>query len=457
MQDRRADVLADRVHAVVVALRAAPRRTRWSRRPRPARRGRPTSSSAGLDQGRVVQGHFVVVDAGAHRGVESAAGPRRRAAARRRCRRAPGPTPAPSSRRSSGDRSRPSLSTARLITCQCTSRSRTFSTSSTQRLVIQAQGHSGSNQKSRVVAATAGSCPRNHAVQPPCAGWQDAGVKTDATAASNLTRDEARERAALLTVAGYDLHARRHRRRRHPASGRSGRRRRSASAAPEPGAAHVRRPDRAARCTRPRSTAAPVDLDGFAGERLRADRAWPPRTSSSSTPTAAYMRTGEGLHRFVDPVDDAVYLYSQFETGRRQADVRLLRPARPQGDVHGARRPRPPTGRSSSSGGAASSAADGPGRASWRTSHRPRISTYLIALVAGPYHEVPDTHDGIPLGLYCRASLAEHLDAGRAVRGHQAGLRLLPPGLRLPLPVRQVRPALRARSSTPGRWRTPAA
>ena len=27
-----------------------------------------------------------------------------------------------------------------------------------------------------------------------------------------------------------------------------------------------------------------------------------------------YSRTGEGLHRFVDPVDGGVYLYSQFET-----------------------------------------------------------------------------------------------------------------------------------------------
>ena len=27
-----------------------------------------------------------------------------------------------------------------------------------------------------------------------------------------------------------------------------------------------------------------------------------------------YSNTGEGLHRFVDPVDDEVYLYSQFET-----------------------------------------------------------------------------------------------------------------------------------------------
>ena len=27
-----------------------------------------------------------------------------------------------------------------------------------------------------------------------------------------------------------------------------------------------------------------------------------------------YSNTGEGLHRFVDPVDSEVYLYSQFET-----------------------------------------------------------------------------------------------------------------------------------------------
>ena len=39
-----------------------------------------------------------------------------------------------------------------------------------------------------------------------------------------------------------------------------------------------------------------------------------------------------------------------------------------------------------------------------------RISTYLVALVAGPYAKVTDSHDGIPLGLYCRASLAKYLD-----------------------------------------------
>jgi aminopeptidase N len=36
--------------------------------------------------------------------------------------------------------------------------------------------------------------------------------------------------------------------------------------------------------------------------------------------TGVYMNTGEGLHRFVDPVDDEVYLYSQFEV----ADCRRM-------------------------------------------------------------------------------------------------------------------------------------
>ena len=72
------------------------------------------------------------------------------------------------------------------------------------------------------------------------------------------------------------------------------------------------------------------------------------------------------------------------------------------------------------------------------------MSTYITALIAGPYPHVHDEHDGIPLGLYCRALAGRAPRRRRAVRRHQAGLRLLPPGLRLPLPVRQVRPAVRA-------------
>src|SRR5690606_21150375 len=40
-----------------------------------------------------------------------------------------------------------------------------------------------------------------------------------------------------------------------------------------------------------------------------------------------------------------------------------------------------------------------------------RMSTYITALCAGPYHEVRATHDGIDLGVFCRASMARYLDA----------------------------------------------
>jgi aminopeptidase N len=52
-----------------------------------------------------------------------------------------------------------------------------------------------------------------------------------------------------------------------------------------------------------------------------------------------------------------------------------------------------------------------------RFAETPRLSTYLVALIAGPYaewrDEYRDEHGVIPLGLYCRASLAEHMDAER--------------------------------------------
>jgi len=58
----------------------------------------------------------------------------------------------------------------------------------------------------------------------------------------------------------------------------------------------------------------------------------------------------------------------------------------------------------------------GPGLSTWRFEPTPRLSTYVTALVAGPYHHVHGELTGregrtIPLGVFCRASLAEHLDA----------------------------------------------
>ncbi|HEY2306427.1 MAG TPA: aminopeptidase N, partial [Streptosporangiaceae bacterium] len=54
--------------------------------------------------------------------------------------------------------------------------------------------------------------------------------------------------------------------------------------------------------------------------------------------------------------------------------------------------------------------AGGQDTARWHFPPSPLMSTYITAVAAGPYHEVLTEHDGIPLGLYCRQSLAQYLD-----------------------------------------------
>ena len=125
-----------------------------------------------------------------------------------------------------------------------------------------------------------------------------------------------------------------------------------------------------------------------------------------------YMNTGEGLHRFVDPVDGAVYLYSQFET----ADAKRLFACFDQPDlkaqftVHVTA----PADWQVVANGATIGVADGPsGSKVHHFATTEPMSTYITALIAGPYHAVRDHHDGIDLGLFCRSSLAEHLDSDR--------------------------------------------
>ncbi len=125
-----------------------------------------------------------------------------------------------------------------------------------------------------------------------------------------------------------------------------------------------------------------------------------------------YMNTGEGLHRFTDPVDGAVYLYTQFET----ADAKRLFACFDQPDLKASFTftVTAPADWQVVSNGATAATAPGPGGA---TTHRfvttEPMSTYVTALIAGPYHVVRDHHDGIDLGLYCRSTLAEYLDADR--------------------------------------------
>ncbi len=128
-----------------------------------------------------------------------------------------------------------------------------------------------------------------------------------------------------------------------------------------------------------------------------------------------YSNTGEGLHRFVDPVDGEVYLYSQFET----ADAKRMFACFDQPDLKATfdiMVAAPLNWRVISNG--ASGHVHGEGDAHVHTFvTTPRMSTYLVALIAGPYAHWSDTysdeHGEIPLGLYCRESLAEFMDHER--------------------------------------------
>jgi aminopeptidase N len=131
----------------------------------------------------------------------------------------------------------------------------------------------------------------------------------------------------------------------------------------------------------------------------------------------AYTNTGEGLHRFVDPVDGEVYLYSQFEV----PDSRRMFAVFEQPDLKATfaftvTAPSAWAVVSNSPTPTPVAAEDAEGTATWTFAPTARISSYITALVAGPYvseHSELTSSDGrtIPLGVYARASLAEHLDA----------------------------------------------
>ncbi|MBV8295027.1 MAG: aminopeptidase N [Mycobacterium sp.] len=124
-----------------------------------------------------------------------------------------------------------------------------------------------------------------------------------------------------------------------------------------------------------------------------------------------YSNTGEGLHRFVDPVDNQVYLYSQFET----ADAKRMFACFDQPDLKAVfdLSVTAPQHWQVVSNGAAVGVEGGV----YTFAITPRMSTYLVALIAGPYARWDDTysdeHGEIPLGIFCRATLAEFMDSER--------------------------------------------
>ncbi|MGA5874774.1 aminopeptidase N [Streptomyces cellulosae] len=231
----------------------------------------------------------------------------------------------------------------------------------------------------------------------------------------NLTRDEARERAALLSVDGYEVSLDL----RSAVGGPEGEGPRTFRSVTtvrfrcaEPGASSF------ADLIAPSVTAVSLngrDLD--AGQVFDGSRILLEDLSAENElvvdAQCAYSRTGEGMHRFVDPEDGEVYLYTQYEP----ADARRVFANFEQPDLKAPYRfeVRAPEGWTVWSNGAGE-LTDGV----WRFAETKPISTYITCVVAGPYHYVTDRYervfeDGtrleIPLGAMCRKGLAPHFDA----------------------------------------------
>ncbi|MFE3168352.1 aminopeptidase N [Streptomyces sp. NPDC059224] len=230
----------------------------------------------------------------------------------------------------------------------------------------------------------------------------------------NLSRDEARERAALLSVESYDVsldvRSALGEGQGEPRTFRSVTTIRFRCS--EPGASSF------ADLIAPSVTAVTLngkDLDPgevFDGTRIALE-ALAAENELVVDAQCAYSRTGEGLHRFVDPEDGEVYLYTQYEP----ADSRRVFANFEQPDLKAPFRfeVRAPEEWTVWSNGAGE-LADGV----WRFAETRPISTYITCVVAGPYHYVTDHYtrtlpDGtaleIPLGAMCRKGLAPYFDA----------------------------------------------
>ena len=221
-------------------------------------------------------------------------------------------------------------------------------------------------------------------------------------ASSNLHRDEAIERARLLEVDGYEVEL-------DLTTGDTVFR----SAVTirfrcrQPGAATFVELT-GERVVEIELNGSPVPVSAWDGRRVRVEGLAADNVLRVVA-DCRYSRTGEGLHRFVDPVDGGVYLYSQFET----YDAHAMYACFDQPDLKATftLAVDAPAGWVCSSNGRVLVRPEPGAAGRWEFAATPRMSTYISALVAGPYAEVRETYDGIDLGVYCRASLAQHLDA----------------------------------------------
>ncbi|MFG1939364.1 aminopeptidase N [Micromonospora tulbaghiae] len=224
----------------------------------------------------------------------------------------------------------------------------------------------------------------------------------------NLTQVEATERARLLEVTGYDISLD-----LSTAVQSTGRTFRSVTEVrfrcTEPGATTFI--ETAAESVRSATlNGEPVDLSGWSAEKGLTLSGLAAENVLVVDADFGYSNSGQGLHRTVDPVDGETYLYSQFET----ADAQKVYACFDQPDlksVYTWHATVPDHWRVVSNMPVQREEAASEGLKTVHFTVSERMSTYITALCAGPYHEVRRTHDGIDMGYFCRASMAPHMDA----------------------------------------------
>jgi len=234
-----------------------------------------------------------------------------------------------------------------------------------------------------------------------------AGAKMARMPGMNLTRDEAQTRARLLSVDSYTVDL-------DLTTGEDSfaSTTRIVFTATEPGASTFADLVEAdiSEITLNGTALDPAEV--YADHRIRLDDL---AASNELVVTASlpYSHSGEGLHRFVDPADNRVYTYSQFEvpdarrvyTTFEQPDLKSVftfNVTAPDNWLVVSNAPTPdPTPLSE-------------GKAVWKFPETKRMSTYITAIVAGEYYATFDSYKGkfneIPLGHYCRQSLKEYLE-----------------------------------------------
>src|SRR5580658_7810702 len=151
----------------------------------------------------------------------------------------------------------------------------------------------------------------------------------------------------------------------------------------------------------------PVSLEKFDGDRITLEDLAPENVLRVAA-ECAYSRSGEGLHRFTDPADGRVYLYSDLET----FDAHRVYACFDQPDMKASYEltATAPADWLVVSNMAPESTIEDGEALRWHFPPTPVVPTYITAVAAGPYYVVRDEHDGIPLGVFCRQSLAEYLD-----------------------------------------------